>query len=178
MSEGSITYQEEDAECGIRTVINSQLKSHLVCNDGLACMRTDVGNGAEVKQCHSVKIISGERCVPGYDNCYGDLNCMLSPLGGYTCGGNLPWGGNEAYVMHGYVGMSKFEVNIGLIVAGAFLMVFYILFIAWRWVREGDEDGIRYTEVNSDSIYPNRFTKEKKSDGWSFNIFRRVLCRL
>jgi hypothetical protein len=163
MSEGSITYQVEGAECGIRTVINSQLKSHNVCNDGLTCMRTDVGNGAEVKQCHSTNIVSGERCVPTYDNCYGTMECITSPIGTYTCGGTLPWSGNADYVDSGYVQQSSYHVNTALIVLGVCILFFYMAAIAWEWIKTDDDDSgsvgasRKSGKIKDGNIYPNRF---------------------
>lgn len=166
MSEGSITYQVEDQECGVRTVINSQLRNHLVCNDGLACMRTNIGDEVEIKQCQSVKIISGERCVPRYDNCYGTLDCLLSPLGTYTCGGELPWTGNELYVQSGYVKPSEYSINMPLIASGACVLFVYLSGIAWLYVRD-----YRYDD-DDESIYPDKTdTGERIGDGGSKHVF-------
>ena len=71
MSEASITYQGDGEGCGISTVINSQLKNHRVCNDGLACVVTDLANQVTGKVCQSVEVLTGERCLEGYDMCYG-----------------------------------------------------------------------------------------------------------
>ena len=71
MSEGSITYQGEGALCGIFTVINSELRNHMVCNDGLACMDQyfNLEDDTLVKRCSSIELPPGTACNPLYTNC-------------------------------------------------------------------------------------------------------------
>jgi hypothetical protein len=125
MSEGSITYVPDGDICGITTVINSQLRNHRVCQDGLACVETDIGNNITGKICQSVEVLTGERCLPNYDMCYGGLLCRLNVYGDYTCGGDVPWSGNEVYVKSGYVKYSGFEMHVYLIIIGILIMILY-----------------------------------------------------
>ena len=136
MSEGSITYQDEGEPCGITTVINSELRNHRVCNDGLACIVSDLTNDITGKVCQSVEVLMGERCTPTYDMCYGGLQCLVNIHGDFTCGGETIWGGNPDYVTTGELKASEFKINIILVTIGAImvltsvLIVLYELFIA------------------------------------------------
>jgi hypothetical protein len=132
MSEGSITYQGDGDTCGIFTVINSELRSHRVCSDGLACMPTAIGNDVTTKICQSVEVLIGERCLPNYDMCYGGVECMKNVNGDYTCGGEEVWIGNPSFVMSGYVKASEFKMNITLIVIGCIVLFLYFLFIVYE----------------------------------------------
>jgi hypothetical protein len=113
MSEGAITYQGHGELCGITTVINSQLRNHMVCEDGLACMYTANSEGTSTgKQCRSIMLLEGDRCSPYYDACFGILRCVKNLNDDYTCGGTVLWEGNSPYIDSGYVQASEFKINI------------------------------------------------------------------
>lgn len=129
MSEGSITYQPEGASCGIFTVINSELRNHKVCNDGLACMEQyfDVNDDTLVKRCSSVELPPGTACNPLYTNCYAGLECLKNEYEDYTCGGCTPWGGNDASIDTTIIKTSHYEPNIPIFVIGIILVLSDIL---------------------------------------------------
>lgn len=160
MSEASIEYKDEGDICGISVVQNSQLSLHEVCSDGLACVRTTVDGGeATIKRCQSVDMSDGERCIPQYNNCYGALECKLNVDGWYSCGGSLPWSGNEEYVKTRQVKASSFEMKIPFIVAGsAVLFIYFVVLVYELFVKDHKKE--------DKSIYSNRFGKpNNNSDG-------------
>lgn len=165
MSEASITYQGEGERCGIFTIVNSELKNHEVCDDGLACIYTQISNNVARKTCKSVEVIAGDRCLPQYDMCYSNLECLKNVYGEYTCGGVVPWIDNPPYVKTGYLKASDYCINIPLIVIGGCILFFYILFLIYELFLKYDRDG------NIKSIYSKRFNLSIK-DGWSFKLFR------
>lgn len=156
MSEGSITYQGQGEPCGITTVINSQLKNHMVCSDGLACIQTDIGESATGKLCQSVEVLVGERCVPEYDMCFGGIDCLLNLDGLYTCGGEEEWGGNEDYVETGYIQSSEFQLNFLLIILGVIILVFYLLLLCYELFVKTiypNKDNIKKVNANAGNIF-------------------------
>lgn len=155
MSEGSITYQGDGETCGIYTVINSQLRNHKVCSDGLACMVTDMGNDVTTKICQSVEVLVGERCVSLYDMCYGGVQCLKNVFGDFTCGGEVPWTGNPDFVNSGYVLASEFQMNVTLIVIACVILFVYISFLIYEI----------FLKKRHRSIYLKKFSNLKE-DGW------------
>lgn len=157
MSEGSITYQGDGEACGISTVINSQLRNHRVCSDGLACMMTEIGDGVSTKTCQSVEVLVGERCLPFYDMCYGGVECLKNVFGDYTCGGEVIWPGNPDYVKSGYVKASEFEIDIPLVVIASVILFLYLVVIIYElFLRDN----------SGDSIYSKIFRKGTTRNGW------------
>jgi hypothetical protein len=138
MSEGSITYQQEDGICGIFTVINSELKNHQVCSDGLACIETVIEGEITDKQCHSVVVLLGERCVPEYDTCFGSVQCLLNPNNEYTCGGIVVWGGNPDYITTGYTKASEFVIDTTMLIVGTSILVMYMLLLVYELLLRDD----------------------------------------
>lgn len=149
MSEGSITYQPEGATCGIFTVINSELRNHKVCNDGLACMdqRLNLEEETLVKKCSSIDLPPGTPCNPLYTNCYGGLECLRDEYEEYTCGGCYPWNGNDEAIDTTIKLTSRFEPNITLLVLGVIVvlldLVLYLYVFHYR----------KYIKAYRDSIY-------------------------
>jgi hypothetical protein len=140
MSEGAITYQSHGETCGITTVINSQLRNHRVCEDGLACVQTtDSGGSSTGKQCRSLMLIEGDRCSPVYDSCFGSLNCILNMDDYYTCGGAIIWDGNEPYVDTGYIQASEFKIHIPLVVCGVVVIIIYMLLLVYICLYENNK---------------------------------------
>lgn len=166
MSEASITYQGEGERCGIFNVLNSELKNHEVCDDGLACIYTDIGDDVVRKSCKSIEVIEGERCIPTYDMCFSNLECLKNVEGDYTCGGVVPWVGNPEYIKTGYLKASNYCINIPMVIVGSFLLFFYLLLIIYElFIRSEKDNRIK-------SIYLKSFGSLKNKDGWFFNIFR------
>lgn len=147
MSEGSITYQTLNEPCGITTVINSQLRNHRVCSDGLACVLTAVEEGSTGKQCQTILTLEGERCNPFIDSCVIGLDCIHNYDDIYTCGGVSVWDGNEPYVMSGYVSPSSFQINVLLVILGVLVMVLYMLLLTYEFVVKGSPSSI-YSNVS------------------------------
>lgn len=177
MSEGVITYQDHGELCGITTVINSQIRNHRVCNDGLACIQTSDSIGTSTgKQCRSVMMIEGDRCSPYFDSCYGTLQCLKNYKEDFTCGGVVTWDGNAPFVKEGYVQASEFCINLPFIFCGILMLVFYILLIIYELFIYNDAI---YEKNNSSRIMDNvkrgyfgnlfRYLQGKRSE-WSEDI--------
>lgn len=169
MSEASITYRGEGERCGIFNVLNSELKNHEVCDDGLACLYTDLGDNVERKTCKSVEVIEGDRCVPQYDMCYSNLQCLKNVDGYFTCGGTVPWTSNPDYIKTGYLKASDYCINIPLIVVGVCILFFYFIMLFYEFFVNYDNGGEKVK-----SIYSNRFDNGNRRNGWIVNIFRQV----
>lgn len=135
MSEGFITYQEHGNPCGVSTDINSQLRNHRVCSDGLACMYTFNSDGDSTgKQCRSVMLVEGERCNPHFDSCYGSLECLLNLNDEFTCGGVVSWDRNAPYVKEGYVRSSSFSIHLPFVITGVIILILYVLLLFYELV--------------------------------------------
>lgn len=150
MSEGSITYQGRGELCGIFTVINSELRNHLVCNDGLACMeqRVDLESDSTIKKCATVLLPPGTRCNPLYNSCYGGIRCMKNAFEEYTCGGtDEEWHGNDEAIKDGdtsIITTSTYEPNITMVILGIILlisviMLYLYIFFYREWIMKKRE---------------------------------------
>lgn len=125
MSEGSITYVDEGETCGIFTVINSELRNHKVCNDGLACMDQyfDITQDTTIKKCSSVELPPGTECNPLYTNCGGGLECLRNEFEVYTCGGCTYWKGNSNAINTKLIVTSHYEPNMTLVILGIIIIL-------------------------------------------------------
>lgn len=160
MSEASITYKEEGERCGIFNVLNSELKNHEVCEDGLACVYEEISNDVFRKACRSIEVIEGDRCLPQYDMCYSNLQCLKNVDDEYTCGGVVPWTQNPEYVNTGYVKTSEYCINVPFIVVGVCILFIYLVYLFYEI----------YIKNNPKSIYSKRINTI--TNGWVHNIFR------
>lgn len=129
MSEGSITYLGEGGSCGIFTVINSELRNHMVCEDGLACMQQffDTESDTLVKRCSSTLLPPGTQCNPLYTNCYGGLECIRNEYEEHTCGGYSPWEGNDLAINTKIITTSRYEPNILVMIIGIIIVLLDLL---------------------------------------------------
>lgn len=125
MSEGSVSYNGEGATCGIFTVINSELKNHLVCDDGLACMdqHISVGSNIVTKKCSTTLLPRGTICNPLYTNCFGGVECLRNEFEIFTCGGSGVWGGNSDAIDTTIVTSSLYERNMTMVILGIILLL-------------------------------------------------------
>lgn len=154
MSEGSITYQDSGELCGIFTVINSELRNHLVCNDGLACMeqRVDLESDSTIKKCATVLLPPGTRCNPLYNSCYGGIGCMKNAFEEYTCGGtDEEWHGNDEAINTSMIVTSTYEPNIMMVILGIILFILVIIlylyiFLYREWIMKKREP--KYDKVS------------------------------
>lgn len=156
MSEGSITYKSEGTTCGITTVINSQLRNHEVCNDGLACMEQYFDENQEVliKKCSSVDLPPGTSCNPLYTNCAIGLECMRNEYEQYTCGGCTVWLGNDDAINSQIITTSRFEPNITMVIIG-FIILFCdcLLYLGLHHKKKTKGQFEKITNSKEDSIY-------------------------
>lgn len=137
MSEGSITYQSEGELCGIFTVINSELKNFLVCNDGLTCVNDyfSAETNAYVKSCHSVNLPSGALCNPTYKTCDVNIDCLRNEFEEYTCGGQVTWKGNPPGINSSIIHFTKFKPDIALVIGGIILLLIDIIIYLYYYQR-------------------------------------------
>lgn len=142
MSEGSITYVGEGETCGIFTVINSELRSHKVCNDGLSCMDQLVEQGGETttKKCTVTELPPGTACNPLYTNCGGNLECLRNEYEEYTCGGCTFWEGNDEAINTKLIVTSHYEPNLELAIVGIILILldvalYLYVFHVRKWIK-------------------------------------------
>lgn len=144
MSEGIITYKNNGEMCGIMTIINSQLKDHRVCKDGLACIETSDSTGMSTgKQCHSVMLFEGERCNPLFNSCYGTIQCLKNYNDEFTCGGMVRWNGNAHFVKEGYVQSSEFIINLQFVICGIIILMIYFLLIIYEIFIYNDDKKLK-----------------------------------
>lgn len=135
MSEGLITYRENGELCGITTVINSELRNHMVCQDGLMCTQTSDSDGSLTgKKCRAVLLLEGDECNYSYDSCFNSVPCIKNINDVYTCGGVLKWEGNEPYIDSNYVQGSAFKLNYISIAIGVILLVVYLLLLVYGFL--------------------------------------------
>jgi hypothetical protein len=128
MSQGSITYQGIDEVCGITTVINSELRNHRVCDDGLACVEQYLdGTSLNVKKCKSTAIPPGYQCNPVYIQCGTVLTCVPNEYELFTCGGSSIWDGNDIAIKSNTIKTSSYEQNIVLVIIGLVLIFMDIM---------------------------------------------------
>lgn len=155
MSEGSITYQGEGALCGIFTVINSELRNHMVCNDGLACMDQyfNLEDDTLVKRCSSIELPPGTACNPLYTNCYGNLECLKNEFEEYTCGGCYPWNGNDPAIDTTYVITSFFKPNYTLMIIGIIIVLSVLLLYLYIFHYSEKINRKKYEKITDESIY-------------------------
>lgn len=129
MSEGVVTYVSEGETCGVFTIINSEMRSHKVCDTGLACMyqKFDLNDTTLIKRCSLVDLPPGSACNPYYTNCYAGLECLKNEFEEYSCGGTQNWLGNDDAIDTQIIRTSCFDPSYSFLFIGIILILVDII---------------------------------------------------
>lgn len=158
MSEGSITYGTDGASCGIFTEINSQLRNHRVCDDGLACIDSffDLNQETTVKKCSQIRLPPGASCNPLYVNCLAGLECRKNEIEEYTCGGTITWNGNDEAINTKLIVTSLFKPDYTLVIIGVIIILLDIVlywYIFYYKKKDKGNTNEKKSLVSDQSIY-------------------------